>query len=466
MHRLLPAAGLLLLLVTTGAPVAAGGAPEPSDLQAMIDAAATGDEILLAAGIYDGPVVVDKSVSIVGEGWPVVDGGGEESVIEVTAEGVRIDGLVIRDSGISLDHEDAGISVSAPEVEIVGNRIEDVLFGVYLDGAEGSVVTDNEIGAKDLDIARRGDPLHVFQSSGTLVERNRIIGGRDVVVWFSDDTVIRDNLIRNGRYGMHYMYAHDGVLERNRFEENSVGAFLMFSHHLQVRNNVFAASNGPSGYGIGFKDCDGAVLEGNRIVGNRVGVFVDGSPFSLDEHIYYRNNVFAFNDVGVIFQPSIRRNVFSRNAFIDNRQQIAVAGGGFVPESNEWTEDGVGNHWSDYAGYDADGDGIGDMPYRAEDLFGDVTDRHPDVKLFADTPAARAIDLAAKAFPVLRPDPRAVDSSPLVDVPSLPPAPGSPTAPSRGALVGASALLLLLLAAALVLGSGAVRVRGTAGAGS
>ncbi|MCZ7536643.1 MAG: nitrous oxide reductase family maturation protein NosD [Acidimicrobiia bacterium] len=416
----------------------------------------------MPSGTYEGSVVIDKQVSLRGEGWPVLDGNGEGTIIEVTAPGVRIEGFVIRDSGQTLDHEDSGVKALARGVEIVGNRIEDVLFGVYLEGADGAVVTDNEISAKDLMIARRGDLLHVFESDGTVVERNTIVGGRDAVVWFSDDTVVRDNLFRKGRYGMHYMYADDGVLERNRFEENSVAAFLMFSHHMEVRNNVFSASDGPSGYGVGFKDVDGAVLEDNRIVGNRVGVFVDTSPFSLDEFIYYRRNIFAFNDVGVMFQPSIQRNIFSRNAFIDNRQQVAVRGGGFVPESNEWTEDGVGNHWGDYAGFDANGDGIGDMPYRAEDLFGDVTDRHPDVKLFADTPAARVLDLAAKAFPVFRPEARAVDTAPMLDLPDLPSAPGSPAEPSVRGLVGVS-VGLLMLAAAIVVVSGAGPRRRTAG---
>lgn len=454
MNRLLAAAGLLLLASAVGAPAVAGGAAAPTDLQAIIDAAEAGAELRVPSGTYEGPIVIDREMTLVGDGWPVIDGAGEGTVVEIAAAGARVEGFVVRDSGVSLDHEDAGIKAVRPGAQIVGNRLEDVLFGVYLDGADGSVVTDNEIGAKDLDIARRGDPMHVFESSGTVVERNVMLGGRDAVVWFSDDTVVRDNLVRGGRYGMHYMYAHDGILEHNRFEENSVGVFLMFSHNMQVRNNVLAASNGPSGYGVGLKDCDGAVLEGNRIVGNRVGVFVDGSPFSPDRYLYYRNNVFAFNDVGVEFQPSVQRNVFTRNAFIDNRQQVAVRGGGFVPESNEWTEDGVGNHWSDYAGYDADGDGMGDVAYKAEDLFADVSDRHAEVKFFADTPAARTIDLAAKAFPVLRPEPRAVDTAPLVDVPSLPPAPGAPGLPSRWGLAGASAALLVL-AATVVMGSGA-----------
>lgn len=40
----------------------------------------------------------------------------------------------------------------------------------------------------------------------------------------------------------------------------------------------------------------------------------------------------------------------------------AVAGA--LAKKNHWSVDGRGNYWDDYQGYDADGDGVGDIPYR------------------------------------------------------------------------------------------------------
>lgn len=423
-----------------GAPGAASEQRAP-DLQSMVDAAEPGDEVRVPAGTYRGGIVIDEPIRLVAEPGAVVDGGGAGTVIEVRAPDVSVEGFVVRGSGDSLDHEDAGISVRAPRARLVGNHLEDVLFGVFLRGADRSVVTGNTIGAKDLPMPRRGDGVRLWHSSRVLLEGNRVLGGRDTVVWFSQRVIIRDNHFVEGRYGLHYMYAHRGVIEGNRFDRNSVGAFLMFSHRLVLERNVFAGSVGPSGYGLGFKDCDGADIEGNRFVGNRVGVYVDGSPFSAGVQLRYRRNVFAFNDVGVELQPSVENNVFSENAFVDNREQVGIAGGGDL-EGNEWAVDGVGNHWSDYAGYDADADGIGDLAYRSEGLFSDLTDRHEALRFLSDTPAARAVDLAARAFPTLRPDPKVVDGAPLVDLPDLPPVPDPGPGPSRVALGLLSAALL------------------------
>lgn len=445
-----------------GLAVAQGEEPETSgDLQALIDAAEPGSVLEIPPGTYRGPVVVDRPLHLIGQDWPVVDAGGRGHVIEVTAPDVRIEGLVLRGSGTALHTEDAGVMArAAPRVEVVGNRLEDVLFGMYLDNSPGSLIEANVVGAKDLHIARRGDGIRIYGSGDTEVRDNRIIGGRDLIVWFSDDVVLEGNEASEGRYGVHFMYAHRGVVHRNRFEGNAVGLWLMFSHDAQVTENVIADSNGPSGMGIGLKDCDSAILRGNRIVGNEVGVYNDTSPFSPGAEIRYEHNLFAANDIALRFLPSVHANVFTENGFVANRQQVAIVGSGQLRD-NRWSDGGHGNYWSDYVGYDADGDGTGDVPYRAVDLFGELTDRHPDLELFAGTPAARAVDVASRTFPVLQPEPKAVDDAPLVRMPTIPPPVGRPASGASWPLAMVSTVLIAV-AVLTIVGSGGLGRRRTA----
>jgi nitrous oxidase accessory protein len=441
----------LLAAIVLGAILAAPAtAQQPQDLQALIDSTEPGATLELAPGTYAGGVTIERPITIKGVDWPIVDAGGNGSVFTVTSPDVAIEGLVITNTGISLDRENAGVSSDAsPRLTIRGNRFEDVLFGMFLRTSPGAQVIDNIVGAKALEPGRRGDGIRLWESPNSLVQGNTVIGGRDTVLWFSNGVQVLDNYVAEGRYGLHFMYSDGAVVEGNRLERNSVGMFLMYSRDLVLRDNVLAENNGPSGYGAGLKDVDGVVATGNRFIGNRAGLYLDNSPWSYDRHQTFENNLFAYNDVGVLFQPSVKRNHFTGNAFIDNGEHVGITGTGQFT-GNTWTTAGVGNYWSDFAGYDANGDGIGDVPYLLDDLYSELTDDHPALQLFAETPAARAVDVAARMFPVFRPRPKVEDTAPLVRMPVFPAVvPGGggrspfPTVTTSLLLIAAAAALFL-----------------------
>ena len=419
-----------------------------ADLARALAAARDGDTIVVRGGRHAGPFKVKRQVRLVGEGLPVLDGHGRGTVVELAAPGAALEGFVVRGSGDSLEAEDTGIAVTAPGIVVAANRLEDVLFGVSLSEAHGSVVRGNRIAGKQTPIAMRGDPIRVWYSNDVTIEGNDVDRGRDVVLWYSQALHVRDNVVRGGRYGLHFMYTDDAVVERNRLAGNSVGAYLMYGRGLRLSRNVVSGNRGPSGFGLGLKDMDDVLVEANLLTDNRVGAYVDNSPRLLESSVRFRGNVFAFNDFALELMPSVRRNRFTRNSFVDNEVQLSVAGEGRL-EGNLWAERGVGNYWSDYVGFDADGDGVGDVPYRSEQLYEALMDRRPLLRLFLYSPAAGAIDLAARAFPLVRPEVKLTDPAPLVRpaVPAgLPAVGGSP----RAAAASASAALLALVLAVSV----------------
>ncbi|MBZ0114058.1 MAG: nitrous oxide reductase family maturation protein NosD, partial [Thermoanaerobaculia bacterium] len=306
--------------------------------------------------------------------------------------------------------ENSGIAVEAGNATIEGNRLEEVLFGVYLRKAHGSRIVDNEIRGMDLDLPRRGDAIRIWYSNGVDVVGNRVESSRDVVLWYSEDLEISNNRVRDGRYGLHFMYCDDAEIRGNSLIDNSVGAFLMYSRRLRLINNFIAGNHGPSGYGIGLKDMDDALLENNLFIGNRVGAYLDNSPREITSHSTITHNLFAANDLGIRLMPNVRRADIVKNSFVENREQVAIAGGGGDPTANIWEA----NYWSDYRGFDLDGDGTGDIPYRAERLFESLADRHQQLRFFSYSPASRAIDFAARAFPLVRPQPKLIDLTPAM----------------------------------------------------
>jgi nitrous oxidase accessory protein len=383
------------------------------DLAAAIAAAADGDVITVPAGVYAGSIVIDRSIMLDGGGEAVIDGGGERDVVRITAPDVTFRGFTVRNSGMQIDGENSGILVLGPRTIVQDNLVEDCLFGISLKNAPEGVVRNNTIRGKNLDIARRGDGIRVWQSGRTIIEDNMVTDSRDVVMWFSDGMTLRRNHVSRSRYGMHFMYTHDNVLEDNHLEDNSVGAFLMYSRNLVVRRNVFARNRGPSGYGLGLKDMQGVLVEDNVVAGNRVGLYFDSPPVMGGPFDIISRNAIAKNDIGLAFQPAVRQMAFTDNTFIENVQQVAILGGGDF-KGNRFTVDGRGNYWSDYRGYDINGDGIGDMRYDADSLFENLMEREPSLRLFMYSPAQQAIELAARAFPIMKPEPRVSDESPLM----------------------------------------------------
>lgn len=437
-------AAMLAMGISAAAPVTEA----PTDLQAILDAAEPGATIHLD-GTYRGGAIVTKPVTLDGGGTAVIDAEGAGHGIEVTAPDVTLRGLVIRNTGISLDRENAAVSANeAPRLIVEDCRFEDVLFGVFARLSPDSIVRRTTIGAKDLDPGRRGDALRIWESPRTLIANNVVDGGRDSVIWFSDEVIVTGNRFTRGRYGLHFMYNSGALVTGNVLEGNSVGAFMMYSDGVEFRDNFVADNFGPSGYGLGLKEVDGMSASGNHFVGNRIGIYLDNSPLTIGIVQRFENNLIAFNETGVLFTASVERNHFSRNAFIDNGEQVGIAGSG-VLSGNEWTIDGVGNHWDDFGGYDADGDGIGDIAYRLDDLYSAMTDRHPEIQFFNETPAARAVDVTARIFPSFRPEAKVIDDAPLVAIPAFPEVMSGTPPAGPGALLAVS-LTMIALAATLI----------------
>jgi nitrous oxidase accessory protein len=375
-----------------------------------------------------------------------LDGGGAGHVVEALAP-LRLEGFVVRGSGSNVEEEHAGVMVrEAPGTRIIGNRLEDVFYGVYLKESRGSEVRGNRIEGKPFLPPRRGDGIRLWYSSGSKILENVVRRTRDVVIYFSDSLLVRDNIVEDGRYGLHYMYSNHNVFERNRFDGNEVGAFLMYSADIRFHENVFANSEGMTGMGIGLKDSDAIEASRNLIVGNVVGIHLDNSPHSADAVNSFTDNLLLANQAGIRLLPSVERNAFEGNDFLNNGTPVVVAGGAAPDQAarNDWT----GNHWSEYAGFDRNADGAGDIPFVHARLADDLLSRHPALGLFAHSPALGVLDVVSRFFPLLKPEPVVVDGAPQIHASLLTDwgvTAGSPTRSRASPLRSAFWLLLAIV---------------------
>ena len=343
-------------------------------LQPLIDAAAPGTVITPAPGVYGGPLLINKAVTLDGQGQVTIDSGGVGSVIVLKADGATLRGLHLQNTGESHNDLDSGIQVRGNYNVIKDNVISDNLFGIDIQQSNNNIISRNHIGSKDFDLGVRGDGIRLWYSYENRIEDNTITDSRDMVVWYSRDNTIANNTISGGRYGLHFMYAQYNLVKDNRFLGNSVGVFLMYSDGVELRGNSISHGIGATGMGIGMKESSDVTLEDNTIVYCATGIYMDVSPYQPDTTNRIKRNYLAFNSIGMLFHNDWTGNVLEDNRFESNYVQVSVNAGASA-QRNDWD----GNYWDDYQGFDRDGDGIGDSVHETR-VYAD--------RLWMDVPAA------------------------------------------------------------------------------
>ena len=386
-----------------------------SELQRAVADPAGPSEIWLRPKAYRGDLIVTRPVAIRGANGTTLEGTGESTVLRIAASDVTIESIHVRHSGRRGTTEDAGIRATGDRVRIVDVQLDDVLFGVLFKACNTCLLERAHIEGERDAAGPDGDAITLWESNDSVVRGSVVDHGRDFVVWYTRRALIENNVLRHGRYGLHFMYTHDSIARGNHIEDAVVGIFSMYSQRLVVEDNVLAGAHGESGIGVGFKESDAVQVHGNWIIANTTGTYLDDTPRTPAEPVVFERNVFALNDVAVHLHGPGGGDTFHTNDFRDNGQTIEVDGGGDALACEV-----RGNHFTDYEGYDLDGNGVGDVPYRVNELSTELADSHPALKFFHGTTAMHLIDAIAHAVPVLNSHTLLADGAPLMRAPGVP----------------------------------------------
>lgn len=377
-------------------------------VQALLDGARAGAALCLAPGAYRGPLRLPAGVTLWGPREAVVRSSGEGTTVRLEGAGARLLGLTVDGSGGRFDTQDAAVLVRGRGAGVEGVTVRNAVFGILVERTEGVTVRGNHVlGSGGPALGLRGDAIRLWETQRSLVEDNLVEAGRDLVVWYSSGNTVRRNTVTGGRYGTHFMHSHDNVVEDNHYAGNEVGVFVMYSRGITLRRNVLAGATGAAGMGLGLKESGNVTAVDNLLVHNTVGLYLDTSPLQEGDANVFEGNHFRLGDVGVVFHSSARRNAFRANSFRDNHAQVQVEGGGDAL-AVEWH----GNDFDDYAGYDLDADGVGDVPYELRSLSGDLVARYPDLAFFRGSPTLSLVRAAGELLPLFSPKPVLRDAAP------------------------------------------------------
>lgn len=407
------ASSLLAAAAPAGAPVASAPSSMTFDeLKARVEANDGPREIVLPPGVVRGDLVIRRSLVLRGAKGAVLEGTGTGTTLTVDADDVVVEGLEVRGSGRRHTTEDAAIKAKGERVRMTDVGVKDALFGISLQACRACVVERARVAGYGDDAELRGDAIKLWESHGSRVSGCSVERARDVVVWYTRGAVLDGNVVKGSRYGSHFMYAHDAVVRNSRFERNVVGLFVMYSMRVTIEDNVLFGARGAAGVGLGFKDSDAIVVRRNALVANTAGTYLDNTPRAPSAPVAFEWNSISLNDVGIRLHGTAKGLRFSGNDLRDNATLIDVDGGG-----DALSVDVRRNRFSDYEGYDLDGDGLGDVPYEVKALSSELSEKNPAIALLHGTPAMGVIDAVARAVPVLSKRKLLVDPEPRMKAP-------------------------------------------------
>jgi len=380
-------------------------------LATAIARAASGDVLILQSGLHTGPVIIDRPLTLTGGHDAIIDGMGQGTVVSIDAPDVTITNLTVTGSGLNSQATDAGIKIlkKADRAVIEGNRVLGNLHGIDVHGGHDAQVRDNIIeGTRNPRMNDRGNGIYVWNSPGTVVEGNSVRWGRDGI--FSNASrkgTYRNNLFRDLRFAVHYMYTNDSEVSGNVSIGNHLGYAIMFSNKVVIRDNLSLSDRS---HGVMLNFANNADVSGNLVRGG-----ADRCTFIYNAHknLIYGNRFEGCN-IGIHFTAGSERNVLTGNAFLGNRTQVKYVG----TRDIEWSFEGRGNYWSDHSSFDLGGDGIADSAFRPNDLMDHILWSQPAAALLTGAPVVQLIRWAQSSFPATLPG-GVVDSAPLMTAPNI-----------------------------------------------
>lgn len=388
---------LLLFSFTLHAKVIRVGAGEKvKRIKDAIALAEPGDTLIIASGSYrEANIIIEKSITIIGENLPVIDGENKYEIFTVHAQHVTIRGLKFKDTGIASINDLAAIKVlDSKYLRIEKNQFEKTFFGIHISNSSHVWIENNTLAAEAVTEHQIGNGIHLWKCDHITVNNNKVSGHRDGIYFeFVTNSLITNNYSKgNMRYGLHFMFSHNNEYRKNTFVENGAGVAVMYTTGVKMIDNVFDKNWGSSAYGLLLKDIRDSYVIGNQFLSNSVGIHMEGSS-----RIEFKSNTFYQNGYAIKLQASCDDNTFTKNNFSANTFDMATNGTLVLNTVNS-------NYWDRYEGYDLNKDHVGDVPYHPVSMYSMVVEQMPTAVLLWRSFLVLLMDRAEKAIPAITPE--------------------------------------------------------------
>lgn len=363
------------------------------------------DTILIKHGTYTCiNETINKPLTIIGEGIPALDGEMKDEVVVVLSNDVTISGIEIRNSKCGSMKDYSGIRVfKSQNVHIENCRLNNTYFGIYLSDSKHISVKNCRSKGANYGNSDTGNGIHLWKCDSVNIEDCKMEGHRDgIYLEFAKHCFIQNNFCeKNFRYGLHFMFSDNDTYRNNTFTNNGTGVAVMYSKGVHMFNNKFQNNWGDAAYGLLLKDMTNGIIQGNKFENNTVGITMEGGT-----NMRFEKNNFSKNGYAIKVMANCRLDTFRNNNFSGNTFDASTNG-----ELKENLFEN--NYWDKYEGYDLNRDAIGDIPYRPVSLYSVLVEQMPYAVMLMRSFTIDLLNRAEKNIPSIVPE-TFVDDKPLM----------------------------------------------------
>ncbi len=357
-------------------------------IQTAINAANAGDTIRVWAGTYNEKIVINKRLTLIGNGTTntTINGGGSGEVVKITVNGVKIYGFKIINSGSTV--WDAGIKLYyVSNCRIINNNCSKNENGIYLRNSNSNIIENNTC------ISNNWDGIFLINSNRNIFENNTCLNNKyGIDLSKSSKNTFKNNTCSKNGNGIQLSQSYKNKIVNNNYNYNSARGIVLQSpsnENMIINNNCSNCSDGieiyssinniiinntclNNVYGIQIDDSNKNTIENNTCSNNWFGITLYSSPdnilknntititgtqigFNFNNVVSYNNTITETNTVngvpmrwytniiGNVSQYIVLQDINVELSKITNIAQIMLYNCHYVKLKNSTTKNGTNN---------------------------------------------------------------------------------------------------------------------------